>query len=187
MFNKLAAISSLAVLAVATPAPNAVPASSCDTGALQCCDSTSSTVTPAISKLFGLLGISAQGVAIPIGITCSPISVRELSLSKSHSLLTTIHHRSLVSEATPALPHQSAALITASVSDNNEFVMCLSTKPTLCRGSRRSWLHSRRLELVRWSDSTYLSASSSDEGRRGVYFSRFGQDSCCVVLVTILL
>ena len=73
MFAKSAVATTLLVLA-ATVAANE-PASSCSTGPVQCCDSTSSTVTPAIAALFSLVGISAQNVAVPIGVTCSPITV----------------------------------------------------------------------------------------------------------------
>ncbi|KAF8984469.1 hydrophobin 2 [Cyathus striatus] len=67
----------LATLAVATPARRNIPASSCtgSTGALQCCDSTGQATDPAISKLFGPLGIVVQDVTGLVGVTCSPISV----------------------------------------------------------------------------------------------------------------
>ncbi|EGO02208.1 hypothetical protein SERLA73DRAFT_27709, partial [Serpula lacrymans var. lacrymans S7.3] len=51
------------------------PASQCNTAPVQCCNSVSSTVTPAISTLMGILGISASSVAVPIGLTCDPLSV----------------------------------------------------------------------------------------------------------------
>lgn len=49
MFAKLAFITSIAILAVATPTPNAQ--STCSTGAEQCCDSSGSASDPAISTV----------------------------------------------------------------------------------------------------------------------------------------
>ncbi|KAL5514050.1 hypothetical protein ACEPAG_2811 [Sanghuangporus baumii] len=74
MFAKVFTVASLAILAVATPAP--VPAENqCNTGALQCCDSVQQADSPAASQLLGLLGVVVQGVDALVGITCSPISV----------------------------------------------------------------------------------------------------------------
>ncbi|KAH8109101.1 hydrophobin, partial [Phellopilus nigrolimitatus] len=47
----------------------------CDTGSLQCCQSVQSAGSPSAANLLGLLGVVAQGVDVPVGITCSPISV----------------------------------------------------------------------------------------------------------------
>lgn len=49
MFAKLAFIASIAILAVATPTPNAQ--STCSTGAVQCCSSSGSASDPAISTV----------------------------------------------------------------------------------------------------------------------------------------
>ncbi|KAI5118057.1 hypothetical protein M0805_005903 [Coniferiporia weirii] len=70
--KKFVAVASLAVLAVATPAPQT---SQCNTGALQCCQSVQSSSDSGVSSLLGLLGVVLGGVAVPIGVTCSPISV----------------------------------------------------------------------------------------------------------------
>ncbi|KAH7917086.1 fungal hydrophobin, partial [Leucogyrophana mollusca] len=51
------------------------PASQCNTGPVQCCDSTTSAITPSLTTLLTSLGISASSVAVPIGLTCTPISV----------------------------------------------------------------------------------------------------------------
>ncbi|KAH8109099.1 hydrophobin-251 [Phellopilus nigrolimitatus] len=75
MFSKLAFVASLAVLAVATPAPTSPPPSQCDTGPIQCCSSVQSAGSPSIASLLGLLGIVVQDVTVPIGVNCSPISV----------------------------------------------------------------------------------------------------------------
>ena len=89
MFSKLAFIASLAVLAVATPTPQS--SGQCNTGPVQCCQSTSSASDPATATLLGLLGIVAQGVDVPIGITCSPITVRQFCIEDQLRLDTNAH------------------------------------------------------------------------------------------------
>jgi hypothetical protein len=76
MFSKLAIVSSLAILAAATPTPN-VPASQCNTGPIQCCNSVQKASDPSVSKVLGLLGIVVQDVTALVGVTCSPISVSQ--------------------------------------------------------------------------------------------------------------
>ncbi|OCB86232.1 fungal hydrophobin [Sanghuangporus baumii] len=71
--TKLAVVSSLAILAVATPTPQS--ASQCNTGELQCCDSVQSSSSNAIAALLSILGVVLQGVDVPVGVTCSPITV----------------------------------------------------------------------------------------------------------------
>ncbi|OCB91513.1 hypothetical protein A7U60_g1248 [Sanghuangporus baumii] len=74
MFAKVFTIASLAILAVATPAP--VPADSqCNTGSLQCCNSVQEADSQAISGLLSLLGVVVQDVSALVGVTCSPIDV----------------------------------------------------------------------------------------------------------------
>ncbi|TDL24349.1 fungal hydrophobin, partial [Rickenella mellea] len=78
MFSKLAIVSSLAILAVATPTPgggSTPPASQCNTAPVQCCNSVQKAGAPGVATLLGLLGIVLQDVNIPIGVTCSPIDV----------------------------------------------------------------------------------------------------------------
>ena len=43
--------------------------------AQSCCNSISSSSNPVTSALLGLLGIVVQGVNVPIGIGCSPVTV----------------------------------------------------------------------------------------------------------------
>ncbi|KAF5348086.1 hypothetical protein D9758_010065 [Tetrapyrgos nigripes] len=68
---KILTISALATLAVATDAP----ASQCNTGGLQCCNSVQTTPTSLVSTILGLLGIVLGSADVPIGVTCNPISV----------------------------------------------------------------------------------------------------------------
>ncbi|TEB20991.1 hydrophobin 3 [Coprinellus micaceus] len=78
-FKTLAATLSFAVTFVAatggTPAP--IPASQCNTGPIQCCNSTQATdsLTPITQSLLGLLGIAVGSIDALVGLTCSPISI----------------------------------------------------------------------------------------------------------------
>ncbi|KAI0343784.1 fungal hydrophobin [Trametopsis cervina] len=91
------ALFAFSVLAVATPwgAPTTTPATTktitvtatapgttttesagnCNTGPIQCCQSTEAASSPAGSLLLGLLGLVVNGVDVLLGINCSPISV----------------------------------------------------------------------------------------------------------------
>ncbi|KAF8165582.1 hydrophobin, partial [Crassisporium funariophilum] len=51
------------------------PASQCNTGDLQCCDTVTTADSAAASKIIALLGIVVQDVTAAVGLTCSPISV----------------------------------------------------------------------------------------------------------------
>ena len=78
MFAKLSAVAALfAALAVATPVPQLQngPYGQCNTGQIQCCQQVvpASDLNPAV--LNGLLGVVIQDVNVPVGLTCSPISV----------------------------------------------------------------------------------------------------------------
>lgn len=76
MLSKLTIVlSSIALLAVATPMPGGEPASSCSTGPVQCCNTVQSASSPAAAGILALLGIVVQDVTAQVGLTCSPISV----------------------------------------------------------------------------------------------------------------
>ncbi|OJT15408.1 Fruiting body protein SC3 [Trametes pubescens] len=66
------AFTALATLAVATPTPQA---NSCSTGALQCCESVQSADSLGIAPVLAAIGVILQDINIPIGLTCSPITV----------------------------------------------------------------------------------------------------------------
>ncbi|KAK7696115.1 hypothetical protein QCA50_000758 [Cerrena zonata] len=80
MFSRVAtfAILPFALLAVATPAHlearNDAP-SSCDTGPIQCCQSTATAGSKTGSALLDAIGVVVQDLNVLLGITCSPISV----------------------------------------------------------------------------------------------------------------
>ena len=74
MFSKLFAISTLAILAVATPTPGESP-SACTTGPIQCCDSTEKASDPAAAGILKSIGVVVQDVDALVGLTCSPVTV----------------------------------------------------------------------------------------------------------------
>ncbi|KJA22758.1 hypothetical protein HYPSUDRAFT_40550 [Hypholoma sublateritium FD-334 SS-4] len=71
----------LPVLAAATAVPRndptSGPSNQCNTGSLQCCQSTQSASSPStlLSIIFGLLGVVVDGLTGQVGVTCSPITV----------------------------------------------------------------------------------------------------------------
>ncbi|TFK26944.1 fungal hydrophobin [Coprinopsis marcescibilis] len=62
-------------VAAAAAGPLEARQGQCNTGPIQCCNSVQTAKDPATSALLGLLGIVVQDLNIPIGVTCSPISV----------------------------------------------------------------------------------------------------------------
>ncbi|KAK7472099.1 hypothetical protein VKT23_000218 [Stygiomarasmius scandens] len=50
------------------------PASQCNTGPVQCCNSVQNAGSPGASSLLSSLGVLVQDPNVPIGINCSPIS-----------------------------------------------------------------------------------------------------------------
>ncbi|KAI0363802.1 hydrophobin [Pilatotrama ljubarskyi] len=68
----LLALSSLAILAVATPAPNASLA--CNTAPIQCCNQVLPAGSPAVAPLLDAVGVVVQDLDLPIGVVCSPIT-----------------------------------------------------------------------------------------------------------------
>ncbi|TDL20473.1 fungal hydrophobin [Rickenella mellea] len=72
MFSKLAIIASLAALVASVPAPHG---GECNSGPVQCCNSLSTAGDPAFADQLGLLGINIQDPNVPIGVTCTPVTV----------------------------------------------------------------------------------------------------------------
>jgi len=71
LFAVAAATTTLAAATGGSP----IPASQCNTGPVQCCNSTGTAKDPSISKLLGLLNINVSDVTAIIGVTCTPITV----------------------------------------------------------------------------------------------------------------
>ncbi|KAJ7457555.1 hydrophobin 2 [Mycena galericulata] len=74
MFSKLSVVATsvLITLAAATPwsTPPVTPPSS-----NQCCNSVESSSSSAVSAVAALLGLDLSGLDVPIGLSCSPITV----------------------------------------------------------------------------------------------------------------
>ncbi|KAF8895198.1 fungal hydrophobin-domain-containing protein [Infundibulicybe gibba] len=79
--STIALFAMLPLLAAATAVPRTTtpttPASQCNTGDLQCCNSTqeSSSTNASLTSLLGLLGVVLSGLTGQVGVTCSPLSV----------------------------------------------------------------------------------------------------------------
>ncbi|KAJ6486710.1 hydrophobin 2 [Mycena sanguinolenta] len=72
MFSKLFATSVLITLAAATPwngPPVTTPTSN------QCCNSVVPSTSTAASAVAALLGLDLTGLDVPVGLSCSPITV----------------------------------------------------------------------------------------------------------------
>lgn len=115
MFSKLFVASCIAALAVATPTPQS---ETCNTGPIQCCNSTQEASDPAVTSLLGLLGIVLGDVDALVGLGCSPITVCHLCRGHLTFLLNCFRqHRSLeLALVALAMLPQSAVRITATVS-----------------------------------------------------------------------
>ncbi|KAF8153767.1 fungal hydrophobin-domain-containing protein [Crassisporium funariophilum] len=74
---KLLSVLALATIAVATPTrrSSAPPASQCNTGPVQCCNSVQAASDKSLASVFGLLNIVAAAVTGEVGVTCSPVTV----------------------------------------------------------------------------------------------------------------
>ncbi|KAF8810455.1 hydrophobin [Phlegmacium glaucopus] len=78
MFSRAASVFVLALplIATATVLPRTGPSSNqCNSGSLQCCNSTSTASDPVTSLLLGLLGINVGSVTGIVGLTCSPLTI----------------------------------------------------------------------------------------------------------------
>ncbi|TFK58454.1 fungal hydrophobin [Pluteus cervinus] len=67
------ATQTLTVSVTSVPTSTPIPASQCNTGPIQCCNSVESVCTTL--PLFGLLGIVLSDIDVLVGITCTPITV----------------------------------------------------------------------------------------------------------------
>ncbi|KAI0355207.1 fungal hydrophobin [Trametes cingulata] len=76
MFSRAVAlaIAAMPLLAAATPAPLEAR-QTCSTGAIQCCQTTTTANSASAAAILGLLGIVVQDVTAIVGLNCSPINV----------------------------------------------------------------------------------------------------------------
>ncbi|KAF8161404.1 hypothetical protein B0H34DRAFT_796202 [Crassisporium funariophilum] len=79
----------LPVLAAATAIPR--DGGSCNTGAIQCCNSVQSSTSTNIASLAGLLGLDLGSLGALVGLTCNPISVLGLGGNSCPFAAPTIH------------------------------------------------------------------------------------------------
>ncbi|KAF5346289.1 hypothetical protein D9758_011495 [Tetrapyrgos nigripes] len=63
------------ITVTAPPTTVTEPASQCNTGPIQCCNSVDKAGSSAVTPLLGLLGVVIQDLNVLVGVTCSPISV----------------------------------------------------------------------------------------------------------------
>ncbi|KAL1947096.1 hypothetical protein VTO73DRAFT_14057 [Trametes versicolor] len=74
MFSRAVALT-ISVLPLLAAATSLQARGSCSTGPIQCCQSTETAGSAAVSTLLGLLGIVVQDANVLVGVTCSPITV----------------------------------------------------------------------------------------------------------------
>ncbi|KAJ7058418.1 POH2 hydrophobin [Mycena amicta] len=74
MFFKLATVCALLTLAAARPNSSPPPPVTPPTSP-QCCDSVVSSTSSAASVVAALLSLDLTGLAVPVGLSCSPITV----------------------------------------------------------------------------------------------------------------
>ncbi|KAF8895187.1 fungal hydrophobin-domain-containing protein [Infundibulicybe gibba] len=79
--STIALFAMIPLLAAATAVPRTTtpttPASQCNTGDLQCCNSTqeSSNTNASLTSLLGLLGVVVGSLTGQVGVSCSPLNV----------------------------------------------------------------------------------------------------------------
>ncbi|KAK1222732.1 hypothetical protein PQX77_014404 [Marasmius sp. AFHP31] len=74
MFNKLFTLAAFTTLAVATPTGLSARAD-CNTGPIQCCQTTTTAKDPIVTPILALIGVVLQDLNVAVGLTCSPITV----------------------------------------------------------------------------------------------------------------
>ncbi|THH00204.1 hypothetical protein EW026_g2265 [Hermanssonia centrifuga] len=75
MFSRLAAFTALAFPFLAVATPTNVARASCDTGPIQCCQSTETAGSASGTAILKSIGVVLSDPSVLLGLTCSPISV----------------------------------------------------------------------------------------------------------------
>ncbi|KAJ7754681.1 hydrophobin 2 [Mycena maculata] len=74
MFSKLSVLVTSALFTLAAATPNTTPPVTTPTSD-QCCTSVVSSTSTAASAVAALLGLDLTGLDVPVGLSCSPITV----------------------------------------------------------------------------------------------------------------
>ncbi|KAJ7176382.1 hydrophobin 2 [Mycena crocata] len=74
MFNKLSVVVASVLITLAAAIPNTTPPVTPPTSP-QCCNSVVPSGSSAASAVAALLGIDLTGLDVPVGLSCSPITV----------------------------------------------------------------------------------------------------------------
>ncbi|KAF7326462.1 Hydrophobin 2 [Mycena sanguinolenta] len=74
MFSKLSVVAVSVLVTLAAAIPNTTPPVTTPTSN-QCCASVQSSSSNVVSALAALLGLDLSGLNVPIGLSCSPITV----------------------------------------------------------------------------------------------------------------
>ena len=59
----------------ALPTGTLLPGSQCDTGPVQCCESSGTAGDPGIASVLSLIGVVVEDLDVVVGVTCAPIDV----------------------------------------------------------------------------------------------------------------
>lgn len=76
-YSKLSAFATLALATLAAATPTRRQSNQCNTGSLQCCESTQDASSSTVTGLLGLLGlldVILGDITGQVGVTCSPIT-----------------------------------------------------------------------------------------------------------------
>ncbi|KAJ7449490.1 hydrophobin [Mycena galericulata] len=74
MFSKLSVVVTSVLITLAAAIPNQTPPVTPPTSD-QCCDSVVSSSSSAASAVAAVLGLDLSGLDVPVGLSCSPITV----------------------------------------------------------------------------------------------------------------
>ncbi|KAJ7469712.1 fungal hydrophobin [Mycena latifolia] len=74
MFSKLSVVVTSVLITLAAAIPNTTPPVTPPTSS-QCCTSVQSSSSSAVSAVAALLGLDLTGLNVPVGLSCSPITV----------------------------------------------------------------------------------------------------------------
>ncbi|KAJ7453292.1 hydrophobin 2 [Mycena galericulata] len=74
MFSKLSVVVTSVIITLAAATPNTTPPVTPPTSN-QCCNSVVSSSSTAASAVAALLGLDLTGLDVPVGLSCSPITV----------------------------------------------------------------------------------------------------------------